>query len=119
MALARQCLHSTVRNISGGTLTFSFLPPHGQTLENGEEMSFFGNILEAVQRRSTSKTRVNGFLAAVAPSDTSDPDDALLQILQTPNPILYDHYRDHEKMLSLHNGTLVVADPCWDSDSGD
>ena len=40
------CLYSTVKNISGGSLKFGFLPPHGRELAAAGELTIFGNILD-------------------------------------------------------------------------
>jgi len=44
-----------VRNTSGSTMTFSFLPPHGRTLTAGQEYSFAGDI----QTRLGTGGRIN------------------------------------------------------------
>ena len=44
------CMYSTVKNISGVSKNFPFLPPHGRTLAADEEVTVFGSILEAITR---------------------------------------------------------------------
>lgn len=41
-------LYSTVRNTSGRTKLFGFLPPHGVTLDNNEDYVVFGDIRNVV-----------------------------------------------------------------------
>ena len=38
------CLDTKVRNMTGATTTFGFLPPHGKTLTAGQEYTFFGSL---------------------------------------------------------------------------
>lgn len=54
-------LYTTVRNVSGKTLTFGFLPPHGKTLDDNEEYTFAGDI----QQYLTSARKVNAFKNAI------------------------------------------------------
>ena len=46
MALSQDtsCLYSTVKNISGGTKKFGFLPPHGKELDNNIEFTTMGTV---------------------------------------------------------------------------
>ena len=103
------CLYSTVKNISGGTKTFGFLPPHGQSLVDDGEITVFGNILDAVANgfdRNTSRRSVLAFEAAL--------DDQQLEIVGTPSPILKSS-NGQSYMLTLTALTLAVDDPCWKS----
>tara|TARA_R110002020_G_scaffold16515_8_gene58278 strand:- start:5534 stop:5866 length:333 start_codon:yes stop_codon:yes gene_type:complete len=104
------CLYSTVKNISGGTLKFGFLPPHGRSLADDGEFTVFGNILDAVANgfdRATSRRSVLAFENAI--------DDGKLEIVNTPAPILKDATLADGFMIVLDNGTLGVDDPCWES----
>ena len=104
------CLYSTVKNISGGTLKFGFLPPHGRSLADDGEFTVFGNILDAVANgfdRATSRRSVLAFESAV--------DTGKLEIVNTPAPILKDATLADGFMIVLDNGTLSVDDPCWES----
>jgi hypothetical protein len=110
MPMDTSCLYSTVKNVSGVSKTFGFLPPHGRTLDNDEEFTVFGDIRQnlggnqggerSVQRRANA-----AFEAAVESGD--------LEILQTPSPILQDTVTDAPKMLRLASGSLSAVDPCW------
>jgi hypothetical protein len=106
------CLFSTVRNVSGQTIFFGFLPPHGRLLAPNQEFSVFGNILEAVIRaeRVTSRRHLAALEAAIA--------NGLMIIKHTPNPILLDDTTAAIKMLDLNNGTLGAASPCWANAGG-
>ncbi len=104
------CLYSTVKNVSGATKTFGFLPPHGRELENNEEFTVFGDIRQGLGgnrggERSVHRRDNAAFEAAVEAGD--------LEIIQTPSPILQDAVSEAPKMLQLSSGTLSTVDPCW------
>jgi hypothetical protein len=101
------CLYTTVVNVSGSAMHFPFLPEHGITLADGEEFTFIGHPVEACIRhqRVTSGRNFAGLEYAL--------ENELLEIIKTPNPILYDDGADVTKMLALYNGALFAVDPCW------
>lgn len=100
------CLYSVVRNISGATMNFPFLPPHGKELDDDEELSIFGNLLEAVNRGDRFGARnMDSLESALA--------QGFLEIRQTPAPIVLDLTTDETKMLTVDNGSLVIDDPCF------
>jgi len=105
------CLYSTVKNISGGSLKFGFLPPHGRELANAAEFTVFGNILDAVANggadRSARRRSVLAFESAL--------DTGKLEVVHTPSPILKDTNDGRNYMLVVTSGTLAVDDPCWES----
>ena len=101
------CLYSTVKNISGGTRKFGYLPPHGRELADDEEFTVFGNILEAVSRgeRATDRRHHQGLEDSI--------ESGHLEIRQTPSPILEDLTLQVPKLFKLDSGTLSTVDPCW------
>lgn len=103
------CIFSTVKNTSGGTKKFGFLPPHGRELTANEEFTVFGSILEAVANangdRVTSRRHMVAFEAAIERGD--------IEIMNTPAPILQDQTTSAVKMLRLNSGALGTIDPCW------
>lgn len=104
------CLYSTVKNISGGTLKFGFLPPHGRELADDGEFTVFGSVLDCVANgfdRATSQRQIAGFERAI--------DQAKIEIVNTPTPILKDVTLGDGFMIVLDNGSLSVDDPCWES----
>ena len=103
-----ECLASTFRNISGGMLRTSVFAPHGREMAKDEEVSYLGSPTEIVTRgRSPSHcSRALKGLEAALKND-------LLEIVKTPNPVLYDVTQDLTKMLKMNNGELYGADPCW------
>lgn len=105
--MATTCLSSTVKNTSGSTKTFSFLPNHGYTLTAGQEKTFVGDIVSLVAAKSGRD--LAAFMAAL--------ESGAITIVQTPAPIMYDETDDVSQRLALDNSTLFAADVCWD-DSG-
>lgn len=57
--------YTVVKNVSGATMTFSFLPPHGQTLVNNELLSIPGNFPNKLSN-ITRKRKFRALEAAVA-----------------------------------------------------
>lgn len=115
MAIDTSCLFSTVKNTCGSKRKFGFLPPHGRELDDNEEFTVFGNVLEAVANangdRSTSRRHMVAFEAAIERGD--------IEILSTPAPILQDQTTGDSKMLRLNNGALGAIDPCWTRTASD
>jgi len=104
------CLYSTVKNISGISKIFGFLPPHGRTLGVDEEFTVFGDVRQGLggnrgSDRSVARRDNTAFEAAIESGD--------LEILSTPSPILQDIATELPKMLQLSSGTLSTVDPCW------
>ncbi len=104
-----RCLFSVVKNVSGKEMVFGFLPPHGRRLANNEEFSVFGDIKTAIVRhdRGESRRSILAFESALQ--------DGLMEIIQTPAPILKDLDSGASKMLTLDDGDLGVDDPCWNT----
>lgn len=98
--------HTTVKNTSGATKRFGFLPPHGMELSADEEVTVFGDIREAVNRGDRFGNR---WMTALA----SALEDDALQIVNTPAPIFYDETADAVKILVVDNSSVSLADPVW------
>ena len=96
------CINTKVRNMSGHSAVFGFLPPHGKKLEAGEEYTFFGSVENLLSRITSGRKRA-GFTAAVQSGD--------LVVVSGPTPILYDATLDVSKTIQLDNGTFSTADP--------
>ena len=103
------CLHSIVKNTSGITMRFGFLPPHGAQLKANESYTVFGNITEAIQRSeyATGRRQMQALLAAIDRGD--------ITIVSTPSPLLYNSDTNGTKMLKISGGsnTVSAVDPCW------
>jgi len=112
------CLYSVVRNISGDDdKFFGFLPPHGRRLDDGEEFSVWGDIMDGILRGFEKATLPQRHIEAFEAALTGDGDDdeATIEIRRLPNPILVDADTDANKMLHLNAGVLYIADPCYDA----
>lgn len=105
----KDCLYSTVKNTSGGTKRFGFLPPHGVQLAADGEYTVFGNILEALVRsdRATERRNFQAFSAALDRGD--------ITIVATPAPVLVSPNGTIRIIRVADNGTLSSTDPCWDA----
>lgn len=109
-----RCLYTIVKNTSGKTLTFSFLPPHGVELAHGEEYSVFGDIglaIAAGSGRDNARRDIMAFQQAL--------EDQVLAVVQTPSPILRDTVTGEPRALTVANGVLSLTDPCWVSTLSD
>ena len=102
-----QCLTTIVRNTSGVTKTFGFLPPHGVTLLPGEEFNIFGDLSLALTRGN----RRNGHRNLAAFEKALQDGDLALE--QTPSPILRDANHVPHAMAVSTGGVLSSATPCW------
>jgi hypothetical protein len=97
------CLETKVRNMTGVTATFGFLPPHGKTLTAGQEYTFFGS-LSALLQAITSKRKRTAFQNALKNGD--------IVVVSSPTPFLYDATLDVTKTVAIDNGSVTVVDPC-------
>jgi len=106
------CFYSTVKNTSGGRRRFGFLPPHGRELDADEEITVWGDVRQAITQLrgpefASARRDINAFDAAIARGD--------ILVVETPSPILLDATTNASKILQLDDGTLSVADPCWET----
>jgi len=110
MTMDTSCLYSTVKNASGGTRTFGFLPPHGRTLADNEEFTIFGDIRHDLGGNqggeSSAQRRANAAFEAAVESGE-------LEIINTPSVIIQDVGDNSSKMLQVDSGALSAVDPCW------
>jgi len=106
------CIYTTVRNDSGKTRKFAFLPPHGVTLTAGQQFSVVGDLVDAVSRGSRFGSESRNIKALEYAINAGD-----LVVVHTPAPILEDSGRNVSKMVRLQNGNLVVSNPCYTSES--
>lgn len=102
------CLYSKVRNVSGKRATFSFLPPHGRTLEANEELIMFGSVHAAIANRpgrAANRRNIVGFENAVF--------DGLLIIVHSEGVFLESPNETTKQISMANGGTISAADPCW------
>ena len=105
-AYSTTSLATTVKNISGETLFFSFLGDAGRTLAADETYAFFGV--------SPWSTMTSGL---VRQRNVADLEYALLhntlEIMATPATIVTDGATGAVKAFTLVNGTAVYTDPSY------
>lgn len=100
------CLMTTLRNDSGGTKTFSFLPPHGQELTAGEEINIVGDVISAINRGDRFGSRFNeAYLNALDAGD--------LAVVSTPQQVVYDETLGVSRTLGVDDGSLSLSAVCW------
>jgi len=102
------CFYTEVRNSTLLSRKYAFLPPHGRTLAAGETVLVLGDLRSRVANHPDSRLRSQKALETALSDDTLD-------IIRTPEPILYDQTTDASRMLKLAGGVLVLDDPCWES----
>jgi hypothetical protein len=99
-------LRTTVKNISGTALRFSFLPPHGVLLEPGETYSWTGNLTDiggAAGQEPASRSRAHRALQ-------SSLDSGLLEVISTLTPVFFDATADKPQVLTVDDGVVAPAD---------
>lgn len=100
------CFNSSVKNISGATIVVTYLGPRGVTLAANEIVTVPGDVRQTVQARGNRD--YTAFLGDVFTRKAID-------ILHTPNPILYDKAAAEPVMVRVNNGTLAAVDVCWNN----
>ena len=100
-------LVTTIKNVSGGTLFFGFLPPHGKTLTANQTVSVFGSITEAVNRGDRFGNRHMIALQKALENN-------LIDILSTPAPVFYDQATRRARAMYVNNAVLKLMAPSWD-----
>jgi hypothetical protein len=104
------CLFSIVKNVSGATKHFGFLPPHGRTLADEAELHVFGNIYDAIYRGGGYRNqRLQDALANAL-------NDGDLEVVSSPCLLVYDDADLATYRLGVNNATFEVYEPSWDSD---
>lgn len=93
-----------IKNVSGKTLTFSFIGPRGVTLASDEEYAIPGDVHASPWLRYRPRD-YNDFLRAL--------ETGKLQILSTPANILRDTQTGAVKAVKVTNGTLGTKNPSW------
>lgn len=93
-----------VKNTSGGTKKFPFLPPHGVELADEEEVDIDGDLRT---RLSGHKRKMAGLNAALLSGD--------LDIVFTPQQAFYDATADAIKTIRVDDDVVEVVDATWDS----
>ena len=95
---------TVLRNTSGQSRKFGFIPPHGKELQPGDEVEIVGDVRTAILGVGRKNRRqLKSFEDALANGD--------LMIVDTPDVYLEDTDNGDIKVLQLFNGTLGVVDP--------
>ncbi len=95
------CRYTIVRNESGLTLPFSFLPPHGVTLKDGQTFSWPGNLEDVLQR---NLRKLRAYHACLL--------NGMLTLVRSPGGYIEDRTTHAIKVLGLSSGSVMVEDPC-------
>lgn len=111
MASRLDCIYSTIKNTSGATMTFSWLPPHGRTLASNATVTLFGSAYEAVIQTSAdriaAKRNIDAFINALAQN--------YVDVIATPNPILPDRAGVPHMVWVNNAGNLALTLPSYNS----
>lgn len=100
------CLYTTVVNTSGVKKSFGCLPPYGGTLAAGASFTYIGSPVDWIQRQRGMSPRSVMALEKCL-------EKGWLTIRQTPAAILYDPTAEESYALTLDDGELIAAEPCW------
>lgn len=103
------CLFTIVKNTSGASKKFGFLPPHGVTLAADEELHVFGNLQDAIQRGGHKNVRAQNALAQAL----SDGD---LEIKSSPCTVVYDTVDLASYFVGSSNSAVALYNPGFDDE---
>ena len=103
------CLKTTIKNKSGGTRTFGWIPPHGKTLTADQSVTIFGDIWDQLSMGGRGNAR------RLVTALEADINANRIEIIKSPSLFLYDDTDANVKIVDLDNGTLGIADPCYGS----
>lgn len=105
------CLRTTLRNVSGATRIFGWIPPHGQSLTDGQSITIFGDIFDQLLKGGRLCKRSQASLE-------DDLTNNRIEITKSPALFLYDSTDTNVKTVKVDSGTLGIADPCYGSYTG-
>ena len=98
-------LYTVLKNVSGRSGHFGFLPPRGKTLAADEEVFVFGDIWDHIQDRAGGERYKQALLNLLT--------TGVLEIVRTPAVSLLDLTSGETGNLALNDGTLGTVDPSW------
>jgi hypothetical protein len=104
-----ECMNTTVVNTSGTRRYFDFLPPHGATLNPGQEFTYAGDIPQWIIKRSLRPDQLITHWKTVQYTLQQN----LLAIKSTPSPLVYDPTQATTRMIDSDNGKLQLSPPCY------
>lgn len=105
------CIQTRVKNISGSSKFFGFLPPHGQTVADTADVLIDGDLVDTLMRGGRQNKRK---IAALKDALTNN----YIEIIKSPGLFLYDSALTVVKTVKINNGTLSGEDPCYGSYTG-
>ncbi len=100
------CLYTRVRNVSGGPLVLSFIPPRGVSLADGAEVSVFGDLRSALTAMGGKGRRAQASLESLLLGGK-------ITIVDTPAPIVLDTGISSSYALGSSAGAPSYGTPCW------
>jgi hypothetical protein len=101
-------LSTVVRNKTTSAKTFSFLPPHGRTLQGGQQVEIKGDLLAILSRPGNGR-KLKGMQAAIAAN--------VFEIMKSPPLSFYDPVRGTVHTIAVSDGEVIVAAPDRSFDS--
>jgi len=96
-----------VRNTSGVSMYFDFAGPRGATIAAGADVRIPGNVLTMWANNAVKLASLNYALQ-----------HNLIEILKTPDVIVYDAGSTAPKVIGSNSGTPNTSDPDYGSYSG-
>jgi hypothetical protein len=93
---------TVIRNTSGSTRFFAFLPPHGAELAHNQDFSYPGDLF-AVLSGKGSRRDFDALAAEV--------NAGRIQVLQTPVAVRFDTAAGRVRQVNINAGSVAVADP--------
>jgi hypothetical protein len=105
------CFYTTVVNISGGERVFGFLGKHGRRLDADEQYTVPGDLRQVATRNRRTFQALERAVGGYTDSG-GNVHPPSLAIIKTPAVHLWDSTLTRNRMLTLANGVLGVADPC-------
>jgi hypothetical protein len=98
-------LYTTVKNVSGKTLTFGFLGAHGKTLDNNETYTVPGDLVTKLGSKRSQRS-----FQALERALTEN----LLDIVKSPSVYLLSDSGSVTKELAINaTGVLGTTTPSW------
>ena len=91
-------LYTTIKNTSGATRKFGFIPPHGKELTSGQEYTVFGNFVDHLMAGGRLSMRKKAAVEAALNSGA-------MELLATPRVIL----KDTAQQAALANPTVQTT----------
>jgi hypothetical protein len=125
-------LKTTFRNTSGTKSFFGFLPPHGRTLDSGEDYVFFGsldNLLSAITKKAQRSSLIAaldaGTVTIISDASTLAADEAVAAIPQSNTTgfvditSAWDYHVIATTSVNTSSGYEIITSPAHGWSTGD